>query len=77
MSEFDPHIIVEEVIMLGGMIDEIDRSIATAHESKEKLVAVRAALASTVDIELPADDKSQLKLSLVGEGEEVELSVDE
>ena len=43
MADFDEILVEQEVTMLGGMIDEIEKSIASAHESKRKLVAVRKA----------------------------------
>lgn len=76
MSAFDTQTVEDEVAMLGGMIEEIDTSIATAHETKQKLVSIRAALASAIGVELPSVDESQLHLTLVGEGEGIEITVD-
>jgi hypothetical protein len=73
MSELDTQTVEEEVVLLSGMIEELDKSIETAHESKRKLVSIRAALASAIGIELPVDDKSQLDLTFVVDGEETNV----
>tara|TARA_R110002020_G_scaffold304571_2_gene520346 strand:- start:1389 stop:1616 length:228 start_codon:yes stop_codon:yes gene_type:complete len=70
MSDFNSQTVEEEVVMLSGMIEELDNGIETAHESKRKLISIRAALASAIDMELPADDKSQLNLTFVAGGGE-------
>ena len=67
MPDFDAQTIEEEIVMLGGMIEEMDNSIATAHESKQKLVSIRHALASAIGAELPSVDSNQLDLTLVGD----------
>ena len=73
MSEIDTQTVEEEVVMLSGMVEELERSIETAHESKRKLISIRAALASSIGMELPVnDDKSQLNLTLV-DGEETDV----
>ena len=69
MSEIDTQTVEEEVVMLGGMIEELDQTVVWAQQNRQKLVSIRAALASSIGIELPADDKGQLELSLVA-GEE-------
>ena len=76
MSAFDTQTVEDEVVMLGGMIEEIDTSIASAHKTKQKLVSIRAALASAIGVELPSVDESQLHLTLVGEGEGIGITVD-
>jgi len=77
MADFDEILVEEEVIMLGGMIDEIEKSIAAAHESKLKLTAIRAALAVAIGMTLPAEDKNQLDLTLVMDGTEVDVAEEE
>ena len=72
MSEIDTQTVEEEVVMLGGMIEELDNGIETAHESKRKLISIRAALAHAIGMELPVNDKSQLNLTLV-DGEETDV----
>jgi len=73
MSEIDTQTVEEEVVMLGGMIEELDKSIETAYESKRKLISIQTALASTIDMELPVNDKSQLNLTFVVDGEEANV----
>ena len=73
MADFDEILVEQEVIMLGGMIDEIEKSIATAHESKLKLTAIRAALAGAVGMDLPTEDNNQLDLTFVVDGQETEV----
>jgi hypothetical protein len=76
MSEIDTQTVEEEVVMLGGMIEELDNGIETAHESKRKLISIRAALAHAIGMELPVKDKSQLNLTLV-DGEETDVVKEE
>lgn len=77
MADFDEKTVEEEVVMLGGMIDELDNSIKTAYESKHKLMSIRAALAWAIGMSLPAEDKNQLDLTLVMDGEEVDVAKEE
>jgi|TARA_Y100000004_G_C8780220_1_gene354648 hypothetical protein len=77
MADFDEKTVEEEVVMLGGMIDELDNSINTAYESKHKLMSIRAALAGAIGMSLPAEDKNQLDLTLVMDGEEVDVVKEE
>jgi len=77
MADFDEKTVEEEVVMLGGMIDELDNSIKTAYESKHKLMSIRAALALAIGMSLPAEDKNQLDLTLVMDGEEVDVAKEE
>jgi len=77
MADFDEKTVEEEVVMLGGMIDELDNSINTAYESKHKLMSIRAALAGAIGMSLPAEDKNQLDLTLVMDGEEVDVAKEE
>jgi hypothetical protein len=77
MADFDEKTVEEEVVMLGGMIDELDNSINTAYESKHKLMSIRAALAGAIGMSLPAEDKNQLDLTLVMDGEEIDVAKEE
>ena len=77
MADFDEKTVEEEVVMLGGMIDELDNSIKTAYESKHKLMSIRAALAGAIGMSLPAEDKNQLDLTLVMDGEEGDVAKEE
>jgi|TARA_R100000664_G_C2759158_1_gene148666 hypothetical protein len=77
MADFDEKTVEEEVVMLGGMIDDLDNSINTAYESKHKLMSIRAALAGAIGMSLPAEDKNQLDLTLVMDGEEVDVVKEE
>tara|TARA_R100001082_G_scaffold99253_1_gene67884 strand:- start:694 stop:930 length:237 start_codon:yes stop_codon:yes gene_type:complete len=72
MSMLDEQVIEEEIAMLTGMLAEIDTSIQTAEENKDKLSTIRAALFKSIGKELPVEDKDQLDFSLVVDGEEVE-----
>lgn len=73
MSMLDEQVIEEEITMLTGMLVEIDTSIQTAEENKDKLSTIRAALLKSIGKELPAEDENQLDFSLVADGEEVEV----
>lgn len=73
MADFDEKLVEEEVIMLGGMIDEIEKSIATAYAGKHKLTAVRTALAGSIGMDLPTEDNNQLDLTFVVDGQETEV----
>lgn len=77
MADFDEKTVEEEVVMLGGMIDDLDNSINTAYESKHKLMSIRAALAGAIGMSLPAEDKNQLDLTLVMDGEEIDVAKEE
>tara|TARA_Y100001972_G_C7466296_1_gene237692 strand:- start:16 stop:252 length:237 start_codon:yes stop_codon:yes gene_type:complete len=77
MADFDKKTVEEEVVMLGGMIDELDNSIITANESRHKLMSIRAALAGAIGMSLPVEDKNQLDLTLVMDGEEVDVAKEE
>jgi hypothetical protein len=77
MADFDEKTVEEEIVMLGGMIEELDNSINTAYESKHKLISIRAALAGSIGMDLPSEDKNQLDLTLVMDGEEVDVSKEE
>tara|TARA_Y100000356_G_scaffold21850_1_gene15486 strand:+ start:57 stop:293 length:237 start_codon:yes stop_codon:yes gene_type:complete len=72
MSMLDEQVVEEEIAMLTGMLAEIDTSIQTAKENKDKLSTIRAALIKSIGKELPVEDKDQLDFSLVVDGEEVE-----
>tara|TARA_Y100000361_G_scaffold51274_1_gene44773 strand:- start:2345 stop:2581 length:237 start_codon:yes stop_codon:yes gene_type:complete len=72
MSMLDEQVVEEEIAMLTGMLAEIDTSIQTAEENKDKLSTIRAALFKSIGKELPVEDKDQLDFSLVVDGEEVE-----
>ena len=72
MSMLDEQVVEEEIAMLTGMLAEIDTSIQTAKENKDKLSTIRAALFKSIGKELPVEDKDQLDFSLVVDGEEVE-----
>ena len=73
MADFDEKTVEEEVIMLGGMIDELEKSIDTAYESKHKLMSIRTALAGSIGMDLPSEDKNQLDLTLIVDGQETEV----
>ena len=77
MADFDEILVEQEVTMLGGMIDEIEKSIASAHDSKRKLVAVRTALAGAIGVDLPTEDNNQLDLTFVVDGKKTEVEKDE
>ena len=67
---FDPEVIQDEVNMLNALIAELEEKIKQLEIQMISLRHVRAALASAIDVELPKDDKSQLKLSLLVDGVE-------
>ena len=67
---FDPEVIQDEVNMLNALIAELEEKIKQLEIQMVSLRHVRAALASSIDVELPKDDKSQLKLSLLVDGVE-------
>ena len=77
MSEIDTQTVEEEVVMLGGMIEELDNGIETAHESKRKLISIRTALASAIGMELPVSNKDQLNLTFVVNEEAANVSAEE
>jgi|TARA_R110002020_G_scaffold13974_4_gene49807 hypothetical protein len=77
VADFDEKTVEEEVVMLSGMIDELDNSINTAYESKHKLISIRAALAGAIGMSLPTEDRNQLDLTLVMDGEEVDVVKEE
>tara|TARA_R110002020_G_scaffold384567_1_gene595568 strand:+ start:1292 stop:1543 length:252 start_codon:yes stop_codon:yes gene_type:complete len=67
---FDPEVIQDEINMLTALIAELEEKIKQLEIQMVSLRHVRAALASSIDVELPKDDKSQLKLSLLVDGVE-------
>jgi len=77
MAGFDEKTVKEEVVMLGGMIEELDNGIETAHESKRKLISIRTALASAIGMELPVSNKDQLNLTFVVNEEAANVSAEE
>jgi len=73
MADFNHTVIEEEITMLGGMIDELDTQLEQAKQGKIKLVNIRAALASSIGVELEIEDKDQLNLTFVVDGKETEI----
>ena len=70
MADFNHTVIEEEITMLGGMIDELDTQLEQTKQGRIKLVNIRAALASSIGVELEIEDKDQLSLTFVVDGKE-------
>tara|TARA_R100001510_G_C7566164_1_gene144392 strand:+ start:454 stop:684 length:231 start_codon:yes stop_codon:yes gene_type:complete len=70
MADFNHTVIEEEITMLGGMIDELDTQLEQTKQGRIKLVNIRAALASSIGVELEIEDKDQLSLTFVVDGQE-------
>jgi len=74
---FDQEVIQDEINMLSALIAELGEKIMQMETQMISLRQVRAALASAIDVEIPKDDKSQLKLSLLVDGvEPVAMAID-
>ena len=73
MADFNHTVIEEEITMLGGMIDELDTQLEQTKQGRIKLVNIRAALASSIGVELEIEDKDQLNLTFVVDGKETEI----
>ena len=63
MADFDEKLVEEEVIMLGGMIDELEKSIARL--TRVNTSSCPKALAGSIGMDLPSEDKNQLDLTLI------------
>mgnify|MGYP003137291135 FL=1 len=70
MADFNHTTIEEEITMLGGMIEELDTQLEQTKQGKIKLVNIRAALASSIGVDLKTEDKDQLNLTFVVDGKE-------
>tara|TARA_R100001440_G_scaffold10008_1_gene18395 strand:+ start:3814 stop:4044 length:231 start_codon:yes stop_codon:yes gene_type:complete len=70
MADFNHTTIEEEITMLGGMIEELDTQLEQTKQGKIKLVNIRAALASSIGVDLETEDKDQLNLTFVVDGKE-------
>lgn len=73
MADFDHTTIEEEIKMLTSMIAELDDQLEQTKQGRIKLINIRAALASSIRQELKVEDKNQLDLSFVVDGQETEI----